>query len=136
MQGKFISTVNSLLSQLAPRRGVLAPNWQCVVKSMLLRDLPNNSSDDEEEDDEVDEEDDEGSKGCEESINEPSTQAPLQTPNNNRSRSIGSIKYDATSGIMVSVNPNMSNDEAIKILTANRYHSIRELKLKHKTLAI
>ena len=94
--------------------------------------MTKNSSADEEEDDETDEDDDEG---CEDSSDEPSTQAPPQTPNDNRSRNMGSDKR-VTPGRMVSSNPNIKTDEVIKILAVNRYFSIREVKVKHLTLAI
>ena len=100
-------------------------NWKHMVCNMVFRDWPTNSSDDEE----VDCNDDEG---CKYSRNEPSMKVPRQTPNNNRSRNMGNDKNDAMPGRMQSVNPNMTKDEAIKILAVNRDHSIREVKVKKK----
>ena len=106
-------------------------------------------------------------EGCEDSRNEPSTQVPPQTPNNNRSRNMGSDKHNVTPGrILITLTQiwqRMSSFvifwlkftilpgvtlclslrmfllllyEAIKILAVNLDYSIREVKVKHRMIAI
>ena len=80
------------------------------------------SSTNEENDYDTGEDDD---KGFEVSRHELPMQTPPQTPNNIRSRNIHIDKHNATPGIMANTNPNMTKDEAIKILAVNLDHSIR-----------
>ena len=108
-------------------------NWEHMIKSMVFIDRPRNSNDNEEEGNEADQYDDEG---CEDSINELSTQVPPQIPINNRSRNMGSGKYYITPGRLECFSPSMTNDEAIKILAINRDCSIWRVKVNPVMLAI
>ena len=94
----------------------------------MFRQKSNVSGRNMEDDDEVDNDDEEE---VEDMRNEP----PPQTLNNRR-RNTGDDKHDITPGRIVHSNPSMSKSQLIRVLDANRNFSIREVKAKHKILAI